>query len=157
MRRVCLKIESVLITSQLESAVRTSQPCGIDQLIVFEEADEHTAQDPCDGDLGGVVFAPNFKGLRCALGCLCLAVLDAQLRVDVRIPTRSDLGCPVRDASAASASPTTAVWGRSMPCSCLFRGSRRVCGAVEIREPCIGNPGPLVGTDHRNLFAVKRR
>ena len=78
-----LEVELVLVVGPLPALARAREPRRLDQAVVLQEADEDAAQDPGHRHLGEELVAPHLEGLAGAAGLLGLAVLGAELGVEL--------------------------------------------------------------------------
>src|SRR5271157_3426939 len=84
-RRICLEVECVLVPSELKPLLWARQPRCVNQTVIFEKSNEHAAQYPGHGDLGDVVFSPDFVRLRSAAGRPRPFVLCPQTSIDIAV------------------------------------------------------------------------
>src|SRR5579871_59201 len=81
-RWMALKVEGVLVPSDLKPITGTRQPSRLNQTVVFEKPNENAAQNPCHRDLSNVIIPPHLIHLCRPTGRLCSFVLFQQMGVD---------------------------------------------------------------------------
>ena len=77
------EVKLVRVFGLLASVAFTGQPALVDQMVVFHEPHEHTAQHPRHGNLIEIVLPPDFKRIRRASTFLNLRIRFPQTGIDL--------------------------------------------------------------------------